>query len=41
MIMNIDIPEEMKKDLEQRANKLGTSMSYLIKDAIYRYLKNE
>jgi len=35
----LDIPDEMRKELEAKAEKLGTSMSYIIKDALSRYLK--
>jgi len=39
MIMNLDIPDKLKERLEQRAKKLGTSMSFIIKESIDRYLK--
>jgi len=41
MLINIDIPENMKQELQEKAKKLGTSMSYIVKDALYRYLKED
>jgi len=34
----LEIPDELRNKLEERAEKLGTSMSYIIKDALDRYL---
>jgi len=41
MNMIVDVPDDLRDKLEQRAKKIGSSMSYIIKDAIYRYMKEE
>jgi len=41
MIISIDMPDDMKEIIKEKADKMGTSMSYVVKDAIYRYFKGE